>query len=135
MFLSVAGIDVAGNTLVATGHPDLGHAIHVFAADWRHGLNGHSPLFMPGFFVLTPAAWYWSGKQSVAQLLRGGATALLVGLLLASLAAPIGTAAAANAFSCIEIASAAPITAPTVDKLTIRVLRVKPDVGGRAVTE
>src|SRR5205085_5367591 len=69
MFLSVAGIDAAGNTLVATGHPDLGHAIHVFAADWRHGLNGHSPLYMPGFFVLTPAVWYWSGKQSVAQLL------------------------------------------------------------------
>jgi hypothetical protein len=98
MFLSVTGIDVAGNTLVATGHPELGHAIHVFAADWRHGLNGHSPLFMPGFFALTPAAWYWSGKQSTAQLLRGGATALLAGLLLASLAAPIGIAAAANAF-------------------------------------
>src|SRR4051812_12358893 len=98
MFLSVTGIDVAGNTLVATGNRDLGHAVHVFAADWRHGLNGHSPLFMPGFFALTPAAWYWSGKQSVAQLLRGGATALLAGLLLAALAAPIGRAAAANAF-------------------------------------
>ena len=31
-------------------------------------------------------------------------------------------AAAANAFSCVEIASAAPIAVPTVDKLTIRVL-------------
>ena len=30
--------------------------------------------------------------------------------------------AAANAFSCVEIASAAPIEAPTVDKLSIRVL-------------
>ena len=31
-------------------------------------------------------------------------------------------AAAANAFSCVEIASAAPIEVPTVDKLSIRVL-------------
>src|SRR5260370_38513002 len=30
--------------------------------------------------------------------------------------------AAANAFSCVEIASAAPIAVPTVDKLAIRVL-------------
>jgi hypothetical protein len=98
MFLSVTGVDVLGNTLVATDHPDLGHAVQVFAADWRHGLNGHSPLFMPGFFVLTPAAWYWSGTQSVPQLLRSGATALLAGLLLALLAAPIGRAAAGTAF-------------------------------------
>jgi hypothetical protein len=98
MFLSVTGVDVVANTLVATGQPELGHAIQIFAADWRHGLNGHSPLFMPGFFVLTPAAWYWSGSQSVAQLLRGGAAALLAGLLLAVLAAPMGRAAAASAF-------------------------------------
>jgi hypothetical protein len=98
MFLSVTGVDVAGNALVATGHPGLGHSVHVFAADWRHGLNGHSPLFMPGFFVLTPAAWYWSGRQTAAQLLLGGTTALLAGLVLALLAAPIGRAAAANAF-------------------------------------
>ena len=31
-------------------------------------------------------------------------------------------AAAASAFSCVEIASAAPIEVPTVDKLSIRVL-------------
>jgi hypothetical protein len=98
MFLSVADVDVTGSTLVATGHPVLGHAIQVFAADWRHGLNGHSPLFMPGFFALTPAVWYWSRGQSIAELLRGGAFALLAGFLLALLAAPFGRAAAAQAF-------------------------------------
>ena len=36
--------------------------------------------------------------------------------------AAIAGAAAANAFSCVEIASAAPIEVPTVDKLSIRVL-------------
>src|SRR3954451_15657849 len=36
--------------------------------------------------------------------------------------AALAGAAAANAFSCVEIASAAPIAAPTVDKLSIKVL-------------
>lgn len=36
--------------------------------------------------------------------------------------AALAGAAAANAFSCVEIASAAPIEVPTVDKLSIRVL-------------
>ncbi|MDB4871802.1 MAG: hypothetical protein JWL97_2806, partial [Gemmatimonadales bacterium] len=84
--------------LLTTGHPALGHAIQVFAADWRHGLNGHSPLFMPGFFVLTPATWYWSRQQSIVELIRGGALALFAGFLLALFAAPLGKAAAARAF-------------------------------------
>ena len=98
MFLSVADVDLAGNTLMATGHSALGHAVQVFAADWRHGLNGHSPLFMPGFFVLTPAVWYWSREQSIVGLLRGGALALFAGFFLALLVAPLGRAAAADAF-------------------------------------
>ena len=36
--------------------------------------------------------------------------------------AALAGAAAANAFSCVEIANAAPIAAPTVDKLSIKVL-------------
>lgn len=98
MFLSVADVDVTGTNLVAAGHAALGQAIQVFAADWRHGLNGHSPLFMPGFFVLTPAAWYWSRGQSIAELLREGALALLAGFFLALFAAPLGREAVARAF-------------------------------------
>src|SRR6476619_8513820 len=36
--------------------------------------------------------------------------------------AALAGAVAANAFSCVEIASAAPIEVPTVDKLSIKVL-------------
>ena len=36
--------------------------------------------------------------------------------------AALAGAAAANAFSCVEIASAAPIEVPVIDRLTIRVL-------------
>jgi len=36
--------------------------------------------------------------------------------------AALAGAAAAGGFTCVEIASAAPIERPTIDKLTIRVL-------------
>ena len=36
--------------------------------------------------------------------------------------AAVAAAALAGGFSCVEIASAAPIEAPTIDKLTMRVL-------------
>ena len=36
--------------------------------------------------------------------------------------AAIAAASAAGGFGCVEIASAAPITAPTVDRLSIRVM-------------
>ena len=139
MFLSVAAVDVMGNTLVATGHQALGQAAQIFAADWRHGLNGHSPLFMPGFFVLTPAAWYWSRTQSIAELLRSGALALLAGFLLALLAAPFGRDAAARAFfnefhfavqpNSGDIWHAAPISAFTAICWTVLVVAIR-----RAIT-
>jgi hypothetical protein len=135
MFLSVAEVDVTGNNLLVTGHPALGHAIQVFAADWRHGLNGHSPLFMPGFFALTPAAWYWSRGQSIAELLRGGALALLAGFFLALFAAPLGRAAAARAFfdefhfavqpNWRTIWQAAPISAFTAICWTVLVVAIR----------
>ena len=92
MFISVAQFDALGATLAPQGHLDIAARVFVFAADWRHGMNGHSPLFMPGFFALTPAAWYWSQTRSVEELLRGGALALLAGFLLALVAAPLGRA-------------------------------------------
>src|SRR6266513_745356 len=98
MFISVAQFDALGATLAPQGHLDMAARVLVFAADWRHGLNGHSPLFMPGFFALTPAAWYWSQERSVEELLGGGALALLAGFLLALVAAPLGKAAADAAF-------------------------------------
>jgi hypothetical protein len=139
MFFAVAEVDVIGSTLMATGHPVLGHAVQVFAADWRHGLNGHSPLFMPGFFALTGAVWFWSRTQSIAELFRGGALALLAGFSLALFAAPLGRAAAAQAFldefhfavepEFRDTLQAAPISAFTAICWTVLVVAIR-----RAIT-
>lgn len=63
-----------------------------FAAKWRHGMAGNSPLYMPGFFAVAVAVWLWCAGRSFSRMLGEGA--LLVGAasvgaaLLAPLAAP-----------------------------------------------
>src|SRR5687768_10596337 len=49
------------------------HAIaYEFAARWRHGMAGNSPLYMPGFFVVAIATWFWcAGKNLMRTLVEG----------------------------------------------------------------
>jgi hypothetical protein len=82
MFLSVARLEAAPQ----------------FVADWRHGMAGNSPIYMPGFFALAGAAWYWTRTQSLSRLLVDGVLALAAGSCIAWLAAPIGEAMATAAF-------------------------------------
>lgn len=98
MFLSVAAVDAMGDTWVMAGHSGEGERMLTFAADWRHGMNGHSPIYMPGFFALTIASWYWLQKQPLSFLVGGGLIALIAGFALAWIAAPAGRAAASAAF-------------------------------------
>lgn len=86
MFLSVAPIESAS-------------AVNQqFAADWRHGMAGNSPIYMPGFFALAAAAWYWTRPRPVLRVVVEGTGALLVGCGVAWLALPVGEAAAAATF-------------------------------------
>jgi len=82
MFLSVARLEAAPQ----------------FVADWRHGMAGNSPIYMPGFFALAAAVWYWTRAQSTPHLLVQGLLALAAGTVVAWLAAPIGEVAATAAF-------------------------------------
>ena len=63
-----------------------------FAARWRHGMTGNSPLYMPGFFAAAIAIWFWCGSRSLARMLVEGAilisAASVCALLLAPFAAP-----------------------------------------------
>jgi hypothetical protein len=99
MYLSTAPIDALGEATVAAGQLRLGESMLVFAADWRHGMNGYSPIYMPGFFALGIAAWYWTGRQSVPGLVAGGVIALVAGLAVAWVAMPVGRTSAVAAFA------------------------------------
>lgn len=44
----------------AFGDAREAQAAFAFAASWRHGMAGNSPVYMPGFFAVAIAAWIWS---------------------------------------------------------------------------
>ena len=99
MFLSVAALEsAASGTGAAALPPEVRQSAQRFVADWRHGMAGNSPIYMPGFFALACAAWYWTASQSRARLAIEGLAALVIGGGLAWLAAPLGQSAAMNAF-------------------------------------
>ncbi len=66
MFLAAAPLDVLADSagvVCGPGQDQRGDTSR-FAADWRHGMAGNSPLYMPGFFALGVAAWIWMGCRS-----------------------------------------------------------------------
>ena len=51
---------------------DPHEAAFEFAARWRHGMAGNSPLYMPGFFAAAIAFWFWGARKSLWRLLAEG---------------------------------------------------------------
>src|SRR5687767_1308759 len=43
-----------------------------FAARWRHGMAGNSPIYMPGFFAVAIAMWFWSAGKSLRRTVAEG---------------------------------------------------------------
>lgn len=43
-----------------------------FASQWRHGMTGNSPLYMPGFFLVSAATWIWAFNRRPRQLILEG---------------------------------------------------------------
>jgi hypothetical protein len=61
---------------------------HEFAARWRHGMAGNSPLYMPGFFATALAIWLWCGGRSLRRTLVEGAAIIVVASWGATVLAP-----------------------------------------------
>ena len=87
------------------------HSAFRFAADWRHGMAGNSPLYMPGFFALAAAAWIWASGRSLRRLIIEGALALMIALALAWVMAPAGAAFVVRGFANL-LAADAPVALP-----------------------
>ena len=77
---------------------DLGATAYQFAARWRHGMAGHFPIYMPGFFAVALTAWPWALRRSVAQMTAESGPLLLVALLIALIAQPFGAAMVVGRF-------------------------------------
>jgi hypothetical protein len=59
-----------------------------FAAKWRHGMAGNSPLYMPGFFATAIALWFWCAGRSLPRILVEGAILISAASVCAALLAP-----------------------------------------------
>ena len=64
MFLAAAPLETLADSggLSSRGEGDVTVEAYRFAADWRHGMAGNSPLYMPGFLALALAAWFWARR-------------------------------------------------------------------------
>jgi len=93
MFLVAESLErtaAAGRFLSADG-TDAAALAERYSYEWRHGMVGDWPLFVPGFFAVAVAAVLWSSGRPTRGLLVEGSLALLLALLAARLLTPLGT--------------------------------------------
>ena len=86
--------------------PATREAAFAFAASWRHGMSGHSPLYMPGFFAVAIAAWMWLESATDGVAIRYAA-ALCAAAIIAAVAAPAGGSVVLTGFENASGLSAA----------------------------
>ena len=69
-----------------------------FAAQWKHGMAGNSPLYMPGFFPVGFLVWLWSIGRPLRALAVEFGVLVVVATILAAALAPLGAPHAVRAF-------------------------------------
>jgi hypothetical protein len=100
MFLAADPLEtLAGAGQLVPDTPMTRDAACAFAASWRHGMSGNSPLYMPGFFALAIAVWFWTRPVRISRILVEGIACLTVAAALAWLFGPVGAVRAVTAFS------------------------------------
>lgn len=67
---------------------DVRAVAYEFAAKWRHGMAGNSPLYMPGFFAAAVAIWIWCAGRSLQRMFAEGAILISAASVCAALLAP-----------------------------------------------
>jgi hypothetical protein len=83
------------------GH-DARALAYEFAAKWRHGMAGNSPLYMPGFFAAAIAIWFWCAGRSLPRILAEGAILISAASVCAALLAPLAAPRILNDFVAQE---------------------------------
>ena len=107
MFLSADPLEQLAN-----GYGSRAEAVMEFAAQWRHGMAGNSPLYLPGFFMTAAAVWmYARGQPRAIAHAAGVAVAAVVAFGAATALAPWGAEAVVRAFHS-KIGAPAPSSIP-----------------------
>lgn len=101
MFFAAATLERTADLgwISASADLDARSIAYEFAARWRHGMSGNSPLYMPGFFAVAIATWFWSNQKSLVRMLSEGFTILAVAAVCAAVLAPYSAARIVSDFS------------------------------------
>jgi hypothetical protein len=73
-----------------------------FAAQWRHGMAGNSPLYMPGFFAVGVLTWLWALGRPLRRLMWEGFVLMVPAACVAALLSPWGAALALQDFERVS---------------------------------
>lgn len=100
MFLSAESIEqvAAHGRVSGLAEDDVYMLAARFAARWKHGMAGNSPLYMPGFFAVGILIWLWSLGRPVWKAAMQGAALMIVALPVAGFFAPEGAVRAVKSF-------------------------------------
>jgi hypothetical protein len=90
MFFAAATLEQTAAVGGISGSPGRdAHAVaYEFAAKWRHGMSGNSPVYMPGFFAVAIAMWFWCAGKGLSRMLAEGLPLLGAAAVCAALLAP-----------------------------------------------
>lgn len=73
-----------------------------FAAKWRHGMAGNSPIYMPGFFAVAIAMWFWCDRRNVRRMIIEGTVLFTAASVCAALLAPLAAQRILRSFEAQE---------------------------------
>jgi len=116
MFFAADGLEHAANAgyLYSSDGRDVARIASQYASDWRHGMSGGWPVYVPGFFAVAIATWVWPGQSSVKRLLVEALFISAASTAAAMFLAPTGTAQILKAFrSDWDIQLIGNLTGPT----------------------
>ena len=90
MFFAAATLEHTAELGLISPSPDRdARAVaYKFAARWRHGMAGNSPIYMPGFFAVAIATWFWCAGKSLRRMVAEGLLLLCTAAVCATLLAP-----------------------------------------------
>src|SRR5262245_47111812 len=85
MFFAASTLERTADLGGISGPPgrDARAVAYEFAAKWRHGMAGNSPIYMPGFFAAAVALWFWSAGKSLLRVIAEGASLISAASLCA----------------------------------------------------
>lgn len=101
MFFAAATLEPTADLgwISASAGQDTRAIAYEFAARWRHGMSGNSPLYMPGFFAVALASWFWCDKKSLSRMLSEGFILLALAAVCAAVLAPYAAGRIVSDFS------------------------------------